>query len=165
LSITDHMMGEEFTYSGAMIVMRDAAQKRLFESSDSGSVTELVLKDEIVFYAGPIITEKRVIIGPTTSARMDKYLGELYERGVIATVGKGPRTAPAVEVCRRYRRPYLVAPSGVAAFLSTKIERIELIAYPDLGPEAVYRIFVRDFPLLVAIDKFGNNIFERWEKR
>lgn len=159
------MMGEEFTYSGAMIVMRDAAQKRLFESNDSGAEAELVLKDEIVFYAGPIITEERVIIGPTTSARMDRYLEGLYERGVIATVGKGPRSAFAVEACRRYRRPYLVTPSGAAAFLSTRIKRIELIAYPDLGPEAVYRIFVRDFPLLVAIDKFGKNVFERWGKR
>jgi fumarate hydratase subunit beta len=161
LNLLELKVGERINYTGCMIVMRDAAQRRIEKLLMEGSNVPIDLEGKIVFYAGPTRTvDGRFAIGPTTSERMDKYLKMLFELGVSATVGKGERTEAARKLCREYGRIYFVAPSGAAAALSEHVERLELLAFEDLGTEAVYEIRVRDFPLIVAIDCEGNDLFE-----
>lgn len=153
--------GERIDYTGAMIVMRDAAQKRIEMFLRKGSNVPVDLKGKIVFYAGPTrIVDGRFAIGPTTSERMDRYLKMLFELGVLATVGKGERSETARKLCREYRRIYFVAPSGAAAALSERVESLKLLTFENLGTEAVYEIQVKNFPLIVAIDSEGTDIFE-----
>jgi len=155
-------VGETIKYYGELIVMRDAAQRRLRELIAGSKELPIYLGGKIVFYAGPAKPPKNSkigAIGPTTSERMDEFLEMLYYLGVIATIGKGKRSDLAVELCKKYQRVYFIAPSGAAAYLSKCVINAEVIAFFELGPEAIYRIEVRDFPLMVAIDSLGNQIF------
>lgn len=150
-------------YNGELLVMRDAAQKKLLQISNSGERLPIDLKNAVVFYAGPSRTPPGFVIGsigPTTSARMDKYLEFLYLNGVIATVGKGSRTQEAVELTKKYKRAYFITFSGAAALLSNMITYHEVLAFPELGPEAIAKIKVADFPMIVAINSTGKNLFE-----
>ncbi len=152
--------GEQINYTGEFLVMRDMAHKRLQELVSNQLTLPIDFQGRIVFYAGPAkMKDGKFAIGPTTSARMDKYLHMLYELGVLATVGKGKRTQNVTELCKKYRRVYFVAPSGAAAALSQHTESISLIAFEDLGPEAIYLLKVKNFPLIVAIDSEGRSIF------
>ncbi len=90
---------------------------------------------------------------------MDEFLEMLYDLGVIATIGKGKRSNLAVELCKKYQRVYFISPSGAAAYLSKCVVDAEIVAFNELGPEAIYRIEVKDFPMMVAIDSLGNQIF------
>jgi len=162
----DEMMklkvGETLKYSGELIVMRDAAQRRLREIIISSKEIPVYLGGKIIFYAGPAKPPKNFkigAIGPTTSERMDEFLEMLYYLGVIATIGKGKRSNLAVELCKKYQRVYFISPSGAAAYLSKCVIDAEIVAFNELGPEAIYRIEVKDFPLMVAIDSLGNQIF------
>jgi len=143
--------------------MRDQAQKRLKELLEKRKKLPVNLEGQIVFYAGPARTPQGKpmgAIGPTTSARMDDYLEILFELGVIATVGKGKRSRKANEACKKWKRVYFVTPSGTAAALSKRVKNARVLAFEDLGPEAVYEIEVEGFPLVVAIDSEGNSIFK-----
>ncbi len=154
--------GKIISYTGEMLLMRDAAHKRLGEMSAKGLKLPVDLKNKIIFYAAPANTPEGMIvgsIGPTTSARMDGYLEATYSMGVVATVGKGKRSLNAVKLCKKYKKPYFVAPSGSSAAMATRIKKIEIIAFEDLAAEAIYRIEAVNFPLLVAIDSLGNDIF------
>lgn len=162
MNLLELKVGERIEYTGIMIVMRDAAQRRIEKLLKEGSGLPVDLQGTIVFYAGPTrVVDGRFAIGPTTSERMDKYLKMLFELGVMATVGKGKRSELAKKLCREYRRIYFIAPSGAAAALSEHVESIELLAFEDLGAEAMYEIHVKDFPLIVAIDSAGNDIFSQ----
>ncbi len=143
--------GQQILYTGNLIVMRDAAQKRIKNMLEQGKKLPVDLKDTLVFYAGPTFVGNITIIGPTTSTRMDKFLEMLFNLGVLATVGKGKRSKEAEIICKKYGRPYLVAPSGCAAYLSTKIISSNLIAFEDLGAEGIYELIVQDFPIIVII--------------
>ncbi len=160
LNLKELRISERINYSGTFLIMRDAAQKRIQNLVEQKKPLPFELSNQIVFYAGPTkpLNEK-VAIGPTTSERMDRYLKMLFELGVLATVGKGKRSELAKNLCQQYQRVYFVAPSGAAAALSEHISKIELLAFEDLGPEAVYRLEVVDFPLIVAIDSHGNSLF------
>ncbi len=149
-------VGDYLEFDGELIVMRDAAQNRLLELKLKGQDFPVNLRGKIVFYAGPTFANGRMIIGPTTSKRMDKYLHMLLENGVIATVGKGTRSEHARELIRKFKAPYFVAPSGCAAYLSTCVVSWEVLTFEDLGPEAIYRVEVKKFPLVVYIDASGN---------
>ncbi|ABS60383.1 FumA C-terminus/TtdB family hydratase beta subunit [Fervidobacterium nodosum] len=144
-------VGEMFEYTGKLIVMRDAAQKRLVEMEDNGKTLPVELKNALVFYAGPTFSKGNIIIGPTTSKRMDRFLEFLGRHGVIGTIGKGERTPEGVETIKKYKMIYFVTPSGCAAYLGKKIKSWKVVAFEDLGPEAVYEIEVENFPLLVVI--------------
>ncbi len=153
-------VGEQISYSGEFLVMRDAAQRRIQELVNNRETLPIEFSGKIVFYAGPAKPKDgRFAIGPTTSSRMDQYLKMLFELGVTATVGKGKRSELVRKLCEKYRRVYFVAPSGAAAALSECVESILLVAFDDLGPEAVYLLKVKDFPLMVAIDSNGRSIF------
>ncbi|MFW6262887.1 MAG: FumA C-terminus/TtdB family hydratase beta subunit [Thermotogota bacterium] len=149
--------GENIQYSGEMIIMRDAAQKKLSQLPNC----PIKLKGTIVFYAGPAkapIGKGIGAIGPTTSARMDKYLEMLFKFGVRATVGKGERSEVARTLCRQYAGVYFLAPSGAAAALSQCIIHQEILLFKELQSEAIQKITVKDFPLIVAIDTKGHSI-------
>ncbi|MDI3472907.1 MAG: fumarate hydratase subunit beta [Thermotogaceae bacterium] len=150
-------------FNGELLLMRDAAQKRLLQISSSGEQLPIDLKNTIVFYAGPSRTPPEFVIGsigPTTSARMDRYLEFLYSNGVVATVGKGPRSQNAVELTKKYKKIYFITLSGAAALLSNLVTDYRMLAFPELGPEAIAKILVIDFPLIVATSPIGKNLFE-----
>lgn len=161
MKIDDLVCCQELYYTGKLLVMRDAAQMRLKELHEQDRPLPVKLEGAVVFYAGPAKPTKESFgaIGPTTSIRMDCFLEMLFQQGVQATIGKGKRSDLSTSLCRRYGRAYLLAPSGAAASLSKRIKSLRVIAYEDLGTEAVYEIEVEDFPLIVATDKNGLDIF------
>jgi fumarate hydratase subunit beta len=154
--------GEAVSLSGVLIAARDAAHKRIVSSLESNQPLPFDLKDRMVFYLGPSPVppgKTSGSIGPTTSARMDGLTEPLLKAGVHAFIGKGRRSDHIKVLLQKYKAVYLVAPGGVAAFLGQKVKRIETVAYSDLGPEAVYELEVEDFPLVVAYDIYGGDIF------
>lgn len=152
--------GEEVLLAGRALTLRDAAHGRLADLVNRGEEPPFDLAGELVFYAGPSpAAAGRPVgaIGPTTSARMDRFLELTFELGVRVTLGKGPRAPQVKELHERYGAVYLAAVGGVAALLGGLVEDIEPVAWEDLGPEAVYRVILRDFPAVVAIDASGRD--------
>jgi len=153
--------GSYIEYDGELILMRDAAHKRLKEIFESGVNLPIDIKGKLIFYAGPAKEPeigKPGAIGPTTSKRMDKYLPFLYSLGVSGTIGKGSRSPEVCTLNREEKKVYFLAPSGAAAALSKKILKWEILAFEDLGTEAIQMITVARFPLIVAIDSKGNSL-------
>ena len=146
-------------YTGEIITVRDSSQIRLFDLYKEKGKLPIELKGAIVMYAAP--TEgKDIIIGPTTSRRMDKFLDFMLDQGVVATIGKGGRTPEAISCIKKHKAPYLVLMSGVSAYLSRFFVKGEVIAFADLGPEAIRKYTVLKLPLLVAIDTEGRSILQ-----
>lgn len=146
--------GEEFFLSGEIYIARDAAHKRMSEMIKNGETLPFDLNDKIIFYAGPCPAKKDEIIGsvgPTTSSRLDKYLKEFYAAGLFATVGKGDRSPDAVRVIKNSGGKYFKAQGGIAALTAQKIKSCELIAFEDLGPEAIYKIYAEKLPLETCV--------------
>jgi len=153
--------GEWVELSGSLIVMRDAAHKRLLSSTDPEAQLPLDLKGQVIFYAGPTseFVEGKGVIGPTTSARMDRYVGAMLKLGVKGFLGKGPRSNEVAGLLKEYGGVYLATAGGAAALLSKFVKKATMIAYQDLGPEAIYQLEVAKFPAIVAIDSSGKSIF------
>jgi len=155
--------GNSILYDGEMIIMRDAAQKRLSQIQVSSIDLPIDLKDKFVFYAGPSKTPSDSVIGaigPTTSARMDKYLEMLFQLGVKATVGKGERSDLVKQLCKKYKGVYFLAPSGSAAALSQSVIKHEILLFEELQSEAIQKIIVKDFPMIIAIDSKGHALWD-----
>jgi len=155
--------GDIIYLSGTVFGARDAAHKRIIESIKQDEKLPVDLKDATLFYTGPAPTppgKKSGSIGPTTSARMDNLTEPMLQCGVKAMIGKGKRSDALKELLKKYKSVYLVSLGGVSAFLSTKVKNIRVVAYADLGAEAVYEIEVKDLPLFVAYDIYGGDIFE-----
>jgi len=154
--------------TGVIYTARDATHRRMIESLLRGEGLPVDLKGQIIFYTGPAPAKPgRVIgsIGPTTSSRMDKYLDFILSHGVKGTIGKGYRSDGAVESMKRYKAVYLIAPGGAGAYLSERVISAEVIAYEDLGSESMQRLEVQGFPVMVANDSYGNDIFrDAWKK-
>ena len=151
--------GETVLLSGKVYCARDAAHKKLFELKDSGKKLPLDLKNAVIYYAGPTPEFGGRAVGscgPTTSSRMDKFTPELISMGVIATIGKGKRSAEVVEAIRIYKAMYFCAIGGAGAIASQHITKSEIIAFPELGCEALRLFEFEDFPLIVGIDCNGN---------
>lgn len=162
MNIESLKIWDEVSYSGELIVMRDAAHKRLKELLDNGKQLPVELKEKIIFYAGPAKSLNGFpvgSIGPTTSNRMDPFLDMVFSLGVIGTIGKGKRSPLAVSMCKKYKKVYFVTPSGAAAAMAKKVVKRKVLAFDDLGTEAIQLLEVVEFPLLVAIDSKGNSIF------
>jgi len=154
--------GEEVLFTGEFYTSRDQAHKIITERIKKGGKIPFKLKGAIIYYCGPTPSPRGQIIGacgPTTSLRMDDFTVILLRQGVSATVGKGRRSEPVRQAIKRYRAIYFVAPSGCGALLATKVLKKEIVAFSWLGPEAVYRLEVKDFPLIVAIDSQGRSIY------
>jgi fumarate hydratase subunit beta len=161
-AFTGIVAGEMLLLSGPMIAARDAAQERIARTRSGGGDVPFDLAGTTLYYMSPAPGRGGMAAGsagPTTSSRMDRYLEMLISMGVAATVGKGPRSAPAAGLCARYGVPYLAAVGGAGAFYAGRIIRSEVLCWPDLGPEAVYRLEVADFPVFTGIDANGASMF------
>lgn len=155
--------GDLIELTGEIYTARDAAHQRLAEMIQNNKPLPLRLQDAVIYYCGPAPArpgDATGPCGPTTSARMDRFTPLLLSHGVKATIGKGPRSETVKEALKEHGAVYLVATGGVAALLSRKVRGVELVAFGDLGPEAIYRFQVLNFPLIVANDIKGNDIFE-----
>jgi fumarate hydratase subunit beta len=155
--------GDILYLSGTIYGARDAAHKRMLSQIEEGRDLPIDLKDITIFYVGPSPTppgKNSGSIGPTTAARMDKVTEPLLARGLKAMIGKGRRSDELKDLCVRYKAVYLIAVGGIAAYLSSKVLSIDTVAYEDLGPEAIHRIQFKDFPLFVAYDIYGGDIYK-----
>jgi fumarate hydratase subunit beta len=156
--------GELVYLWGKIYTARDQAHARLVRLIKKRKKLPLRLKNNIIYYCGPTQTPKGKIIGscgPTTSARMDEFVGPLLKKGLIAMIGKGRRINKVRELIRKYKAVYLLAPSGCGAYLAGKVIKKRLVAFADLGPEAILELEVEKFPLIVGIDSKGNDIYKR----
>ncbi len=142
--------GDEVLLTGTIYTARDQAHKRLTKVSR----LPLNLKNQIIYYCGPTSTPKGKAIGacgPTTSSRMDKFTPKLLRAGLRGMIGKGSRSPEVVKAIRKYKAVYFLAPAGCGALLAKKVKSSKIIAYKDLGPEAIRKLEVKDFPLVVGV--------------
>lgn len=155
--------GDYVYITGTIYTARDAAHKRMDETLRGGKELPVPLKDEIVYYMGPSpAREGRVIgsAGPTTASRMDKYTPKLLDLGLGGMIGKGKRSKEVIDAIIRNQSVYFAAVGGAGALLSKCIQESEVVAYDDLGTEAIRRLTVKNFPVIVVIDCEGNNLYE-----
>ena len=153
---------------GEILTARDAAHRRMVQALSRGEELPVLLKNTLIYYTGPCPARKGEVIGaagPTTSSRMDTYTPRLLAEGLLGMMGKGDRSPAVIEAMKEYGAVYLAAPGGAGALLAGKITRAAAVAYEDLGPEAVFRLEVADFPAVVAIDIFGNNLYRRGRRK
>ena len=155
--------GDYVYLTGTIYTARDAAHKRMNESLDQGEKLPVKLEEQVIYYMGPSpAREGRPIgsAGPTTASRMDKYAPRLLDLGLGAMIGKGKRTQEVIDAIIRNESVYFAAVGGAGALLSKCIKRSEVVAYDDLGAEAIRRLEIENFPVIVVIDKDGNNLYE-----
>lgn len=155
--------GDYVYITGTIYTARDAAHKRMYEALEKGESLPMDMQDNIIYYMGPSpAREGRVIgsAGPTTSSRMDKYAPALLDLGLIGMIGKGKRSEGVRDAIVRNGAVYFAAVGGAGALLSRSIKSSEVIAYDDLGTEAIRKLEVEDFPVIVVIDSKGNNLYE-----
>lgn len=155
--------GDYVYISGTIYTARDAAHKRMDEILEGNGALPIEIKDQIIYYMGPSpAREGRPIgsAGPTTASRMDKYTPRLLDLGMGAMIGKGKRSPEVIDAIIRNDAVYFAAVGGAGALLSKCITSSEVVAYDDLGTEAIRRLEVRDFPAIVVIDSEGNNLYE-----
>ena len=155
--------GDYVYLTGTIYTARDAAHKRMQEALAHGESLPMELKGNIIYYMGPSpAREGRPIgsAGPTTSSRMDRYTPELLNLGLGAMIGKGKRSKEVVEAIKENGAVYFAAVGGAGALLSKCITKSELVAYEDLGTEAIRKLTVEDFPVIVVIDAQGENLYE-----
>ncbi len=162
--VTANLKSGDFVYlSGTVYSARDAAHKRLAEAIEKGEDLPFDLKDSVVYYMGPSpAREGRPIgsAGPTPASRMDKYAPALLDLGQKAMIGKGKRSQEVIDAMIRNHAVYFAAIGGAGALLSKCITKSEVVCYEDLGAEAVRRLEVENFPVIVVIDSKGNNLYE-----
>jgi fumarate hydratase subunit beta len=154
--------GDEVLLNGAIYTARDQAHKRLNGLIKSNKKLPFDLKRRTIYYCGPTQTPKGKVIGscgPTTSKRMDIFTPLLLKSGLKAMIGKGERSKEVINAIKKYKAVYLLAPAGCGALLSKFVVKKELVAFKDLGPEAIYRLEVKDFPVIVGIDAKGRSVF------
>lgn len=159
--------GDEISYTGKLYTARDQAHKRLVEAIKRGKKLPVDLRGRIIYYCGPANTPKGKIIGscgPTTSSRMDAFTPALLKAGLKGMIGKGGRSKEAIQAIRRYKAVYYLTYAGCGALLSKYVRKKMTAAYPDLGPEAIYELEVKDFPLIVAVDSQGRSIYKNRTK-
>lgn len=166
--VNDLHSGDYVYISGTIYTARDAAHKRMYESILKGENIPIDLKDNIIYYLGPSpAREGRVIgsAGPTTSTRMDKYTPTLLDLGLNGMIGKGKRSKEVIDSMIKNKAIYFAAVGGAGALLSKKIVESEVIAYDDLGTEAIRKLKVVNLPVIVVIDSEGNNLYEKTNQK
>lgn len=155
--------GDYVYITGTIYTARDAAHKRMWEALEKGEQLPIEMNNNIIYYMGPSpAREGRPIgsAGPTTASRMDKYAPSLLDLGLKGMIGKGKRTQQVKDAIVRNGAVYFAAVGGAGALLSQRIKKSEVIAYEDLGTEAIRKLEVEDFPVIVVIDSKGNNLYE-----
>ncbi|MCU0666983.1 MAG: FumA C-terminus/TtdB family hydratase beta subunit [Candidatus Omnitrophica bacterium] len=154
--------GEKYSFSGILYTARDQAHKRLVGAIKKKQKLPFDIKGKIIYYCGPTQTPKGKVIGacgPTTSSRMDEFAPALLKAGLLGMIGKGARSSEVIAAIKKYHAVYFVTYAGCGALLARYVKAKKLVAYPDLGPEAIYELKVEDFPLIVAIDATGKDIY------
>ena len=156
--------GDTVKLSGVIYTARDAAHKRLIAALDANEPLPVEIKDQTIYFAGPCPAPPGRPIGsagPTTSGRMDAYSPILIERcGLTGMIGKGGRSAAVIEAMKKCGAVYFGATGGAGALIAKKIKSCEVVAFPELGTEAIHKLYVEDFPLVVAIDAEGNSLYD-----
>lgn len=155
--------GDEVLLNGKIYTARDQAHKRLVEAIKSGKRLPVVLKGQIIYYCGPTPARPGKVIGsagPTTSSRMDGMTAPLLKLGLMGMIGKGTRSKDVMDSIRKHKAEYFVAVGGAGALLAKRIISAKVVAYTDLGPEAIFELKVKDFPAFVAFDTMGQSIFK-----
>lgn len=159
----DLHVGDYVYISGTVYVARDAAHKRMMDALDQGKALPFEIKNSVIYYMGPSPARDGQVIGsagPTTASRMDKYAPKLLDLGNRAMIGKGKRSEAVIEAIIRNKAVYFAAIGGAGALISKCIKKSEIVCYEDLGAEAVRKIEVEDFPVIVVVDSEGNNLYE-----
>lgn len=162
--LKDLKIGEKVTISGIIYSARDAAHKRLVELIEKGEELPFELPGQVIYYVGPTPAKPGFAVGsagPTTSYRMDAYAPVLIEHGLKGMIGKGARGENVKEAMKKHGAVYFAAIGGAGALISKSIISAEVIAYPELGAEAIRRMEVKDFPAIVATDMFGEDLYIR----
>ncbi len=160
--------GDNLLISGVIYTARDAAHKKLVELMDKGEALPIDLNGQFIYYVGPTPARPGQAIGsagPTTSGRMDAYTPKMLAHGMKACIGKGFRSAVVKEALIKDKGVYLAAVGGAGALLSKRVEKCEVVAYPELGAEAIHRLEVVDFPATVINDAYGNDLYEEGAKQ
>ncbi|MCL6575708.1 FumA C-terminus/TtdB family hydratase beta subunit [Kyrpidia sp.] len=161
-TIRQLQIGDEVLLTGVIYMARDAAHLRMVRLLEEGLPLPVDLRGQILFYAGPCPAKTGRIIGPvapTTASRMDPFTPAMFAYGVKGTIGKGPRGTEVRDACRAYGTVSLAAVGGLSAVLSQRVRSVEVVAYEDLGPEAIRRIEVEQFPTLVTYDAHGGDLY------
>ena len=156
--------GDYVYISGTVYTARDAAHKRMIETLEKGESLPFDMQDQIIYYLGPTPNREGQVIGsagPTTSSRMDRYAPSLLDRGLKGMIGKGARNQEVIDSIIKNKAIYLGAIGGAAALISKSITKSEIIAYEDLGAEAIRKMEIKDMPLIVIIDTEGNNLYKQ----
>ena len=163
--------GDYVYLTGTIYTARDAAHKRMYDSMKKGESLPIDLKGNVLYYLGPSPAREGQVIGsagPTTSSRMDKYTPDMGDAGLKGMVGKGKRSPEVIEAMKRNHAVYFAAVGGAGALLSKCIKEAEVVAYDDLGTEAIRKLYIENLPVIVVIDKDGNNLYEtaskKWQK-
>lgn len=155
--------GDYIYLSGIIYTARDAAHKRMYEAMIKGEELPISLENNVIYYLGPSPARPGNIIGsagPTTSSRMDKYTPLMLDSGLKGMIGKGKRSKEVIDAIRKNGAVYMAAIGGAGALLSKCIKEAEVVAYDDLGTEAIRRLVVENLPVVVVIDKDGNNLYQ-----
>lgn len=159
--------GDMVYITGTIYTARDAAHKRMAEALKAGKEQPIDVRGEMIYYMGPSPAREGNVIGsagPTTASRMDRYTPRLLDMGLCGMIGKGKRSLEVIEAMIRNGAVYFAAIGGAGALLSKTIVKAELIAYDDLGTEAIRKLTVKDFPAIVVIDTKGNNLYDIAQK-
>jgi fumarate hydratase subunit beta len=160
--------GDKVLLNGVIYTGRDAAHKRLFDLLQEKKPLPIDLKGQVIYYVGPAPAKPGQVIGsagPTTSGRMDAYSPRLMEVGLKGMIGKGMRKKEVVEAMKKYKAVYFAATGGAGALLAKAIKKAQVVAYEDLGPEAINRLEVEDFPVIVVNDTKGNDLYEEGARK
>ncbi len=156
--------GDSVTLSGELYTARDAAHKRFFDMVQNGENLPFDIKNQTIYYVGPAPAKEGYAVGPagpTSSYRMDKFTPMLLSMGLSAMIGKGERSDEVIDSIKENSAVYFAAIGGAAALISKSIIKDEPICFEDLGTEAVHKYTVKDFPCIVAIDAYGNDVYKR----
>jgi len=161
-------IGDRVLINGTIFTGRDAAHKRLLDLLKGGKTLPFDIKGQIIYYVGPTPAKPGQVFGsagPTTSYRMDAYAPSLIQRGLKGMIGKGMRSDAVKEAMKKYKAVYFAATGGAGALLAKRVKKAEIVAYEDLGPEAIRRLVVDDLPVIVVNDVRGNDLYIEGEKK
>ena len=160
--------GDSVYLTGTIYTARDAAHRLIYLMIMEGKQLPVDFEDQVIYYAGPCPAKPGHIIGscgPTTSSRMDVYTPLLLDRGLKVMIGKGPRSPEVIDAMVKHGAVYLAAAGGAGALIASCIKHVEVVAFEDLGTEAIHRIQVENMPLITAIDSKGNNLYKTGPRR
>ncbi len=155
--------GQKVLITGTLYTARDAAHKRIIEFIDKNEPLPFDLKEQIIYYVGPTPAKPGEVVGsagPTTSSRMDPYMEPLYRLGLKGTIGKGNRSQDVIDLIKKYKAVHFSNIGGAGALIAKTIKKCEVIAFEDLGTEAIHRMEVEDFSCIVAYDPEGNDVYK-----